>query len=56
MHAADTSPTDVLLKNYIEVEFQDENIHTPFTEVIGIFPGAWGSLRPKHLEKCMKLI
>ena len=32
-----------------------ENIHTPPTEGIGISWGVGGSVRPKALEKCMKL-
>ena len=33
-----------------------ENIHTPPTEGIGIYWGVGGSVRPKNLKKCMKLI
>jgi len=31
-----------------------ENIHTPPTEGIGTSWGVGGSLRPKHLKKCIK--
>ena len=33
-----------------------ENIRTTPTEGIGISWGVGGSVRPKHLKKCMKLI